>query len=117
MSNIVNVKVAYIRPEYKNLKEWMDDPQNVYIGRRGIVFIDGSRFPAHDSIWHNPFKLGKDGDREEVIEKYKNYITDRLISEPELREKLKELKGKNLGCWCNPEKCHGDVLADLISNI
>ena len=24
------------------------------------------------------------------------------------------MKGKNLGCWCNPEPCHGDVLLELI---
>lgn len=45
----------------KNLKEWMNDPNNVYIERRGIVFIDGKRFPEQDSPYANPFKVGKDG--------------------------------------------------------
>lgn len=43
--SVVNVKVAFIRPEYQNLKEWMQDNKNVYIGRKGIVFVDGKRFP------------------------------------------------------------------------
>lgn len=43
--SVVNVKVAFIRPEYQNLKEWMQDDKNVYIGRKGIVFVDGKRFP------------------------------------------------------------------------
>jgi len=24
------------------------------------------------------------------------------------------MKGKNLGCWCFPEPCHGNVLLELI---
>ena len=37
---VVNVKVSNIRPKYKHLKEWIQDSNNVYIGRKGIVFID-----------------------------------------------------------------------------
>jgi hypothetical protein len=59
--------------------------------------------------WGNPFKIGKDGNREEVIQKYRRY----LLGRPDLMESLKDLKGKTLGCWCKPEACHGDVLAEL----
>lgn len=31
--SVVNVKVGNIRPKYSNLREWMEDPTNVYIGR------------------------------------------------------------------------------------
>lgn len=65
-TSVSNVKVQYIRPKYKNLKEWMDDPTNEYIGRAGAVFIDGKRFPKKASIWANPFKVGKDGNSGEV---------------------------------------------------
>ena len=41
MSSVVNVKVAHIRPKYNDLEEWTKDPNNVYIGRAGIVFING----------------------------------------------------------------------------
>jgi hypothetical protein len=44
--SVVNCKVQYIRPKYNNLKEWMNDPNNIYIGRGGVVFIDKKRFPA-----------------------------------------------------------------------
>ena len=30
---------------------------------------------------------------------------------------LPELKGKVLGCWCAPEGCHGDVLAELADSL
>ena len=115
--SVVNVKVAYLRPKYPDLQAWTRDPQNVYVGRRGIVFVtnpDGSkqRFPPQDSPWHNPFKVGKDGTREEVVAKYRAYIIPR-IERGELD--LSILKGKNLGCWCAPELCHGHVLLDLIN--
>ena len=112
--SVVNCRVANIRPRYKNLKEWTSDPENVYIGRAGVVFIDGVRFPLQHSPFANPFKIDKDGTREEVITAYKIYMEDRLATEPELREQLVALKDKNLGCWCAPERCHGDVLLELI---
>ena len=72
---------------------------DIYIGR-------GSK-------WGNPFKIGQDGTREEVIEKYREWI----MSQPELLNSLHELKGKRLGCFCKPKKCHGDVLIDLLENL
>jgi hypothetical protein len=109
-TTIVNVRVAFIRPQYDNLQEWVNDPNNVYIGRKGVVFINGCRFPENDSIWANPFKIGRDGDRETVLQKYKEYITARVGP-----AELKKLAGKNLGCWCKPEPCHGDILIELIN--
>lgn len=73
-------------------------PYDVYIGR--------------PSKWGNPFTMGKDGTREEVIEKYKEWI----LTQHELLSQLIELKDKTLGCWCSPQACHGDVLARLVDN-
>lgn len=61
------------------------------------------------SKWGNPFTIGRDGTREQVIEKYHRWI----ITQPELLAALPELKGRVLGCWCKPKACHGDVLAEL----
>jgi len=113
--SVVNCKVKNIRPKYNNLKEWIDDTNNVYIGRQGVVFIDGKRFPPYSSNFANPCKIGKDGTREEVLIKYKNYITERLENDKSLMAELVSLKGKNLGCWCNPEMCHGNILLELIN--
>lgn len=61
----------------------------------------------------NPFIIGKHGNREEVIEKYKNY----LHSNAEYANMVyKELKDKNLSCWCKPDKCHGDVILEYIND-
>ena len=112
--SVVNCKVKYIRPKYNNLKEWTQDPNNVYIGRAGIVFIEGSRYPKQSSPFSNIYKVGKHGTREEVIQRYTKYIVDKLNNEPTLKHKLTKMKGKNLGCWCNPELCHGHILLKLI---
>jgi Domain of unknown function (DUF4326) len=110
MSSVQNVKVANIRPKYNNLKEWVEDEMNVYIGRRGIVFINGERFPKTDSKWHNPFKITAELSREESLRKYHVYITQKVES-GELD--LKELSNKALGCWCFPNTCHGDILLEM----
>lgn len=78
--------------EIVNLRK---EKYDVYIGR-------GSK-------WGNPFIIGKDGTRDEVIEKYTEYI----LKKPELMNSLQELRGKRLGCYCSPLRCHGDVLKTL----
>lgn len=124
-TTVSNVKVQYIRPKYNNLKEWTEDEQNVYIGRAGVVFVDGKRFPKHESKFANPFKIGRDGTRDKVLEKFTNHINDMLTKEPLLWNELMELKNKNLGCWCvdgtcvkeeTPAVCHGQILMNLIRN-
>ena len=46
-------------------------------------------------------------------------IRDRMKieKEPELKSKLILMKRKNLGCWCHPEYCHGDILLELINSL
>jgi hypothetical protein len=112
--SLVNCKVKNIRPKYNDLKEWMKDENNIYIGRAGVVFIENERFPKESSIFANPYKVGKDGTRDEVIKKYKKYIIEKIENDKTLRNELLALKGKNLGCWCFPELCHGNVLLQLI---
>lgn len=59
------------------------------------------------SPWGNPFELPADGDRDTVIANYERHY---LPFKPSLLDRLHELKGKALGCWCAPEPCHGDIL-------
>lgn len=70
------------------------------------------------SKWGNPFKIGRDGTREEVITKYKRWISASEMEEAaKLRLQLLELKDKTLGCWCAPQPCHGDVLMELVEGL
>ena len=62
-----------------------------------------------NSQWGNPYELGKDGDRDTVCESYMYYFKKKLS----LHQQLMDIKGKVLGCWCYPERCHGNYLIDL----
>jgi len=53
--------------------------------------------------------------REEAVAAYRTWIT--IGDGKHLLNDLFELKGKTLGCWCSPLKCHGDVLVDLVNQI
>ena len=66
-------------------------------------------YVGRPSKWGNPFKVGRDGTREEVVEKYQAW----LPFQSHLMDALPELTGKVLGCWCAPFPCHADVLAEL----
>jgi len=55
-------------------------------------------YVGRPSAWGNPFVIGKDGSRAEVIAKYEPW----LMSRPQLLSKLHELRGRNLVCWCAP---------------
>lgn len=69
------------------------------------------------SKWGNPFMLRPNSTPEErslVIEKYKLWLT----THPELIAAAKrELRGKDLLCWCAPLACHGDVLLRIANEI
>lgn len=57
----------------------------------------------------NPYRIGQDGSREQVIAAYERYLAGR----PDLLALIPGLRGKRLGCWCRPLPCHGDVLARM----
>lgn len=91
MTNVVNLK---------------NSPYDVFIGR--------------PSKWGNPFshREGTQAEfkvtsREEAINKYREWIK----TQPELIESLHELKGKTLGCYCKPKKCHGDIIASMVNQL
>ena len=82
-------------------------PNAVYVGRPGK--------------WGNPYRIGAPypGDdtiemsREVTIDLYKAYINfhSHLIEEAK-----KELKCKDLVCWCAPLPCHADVLLKIANS-
>jgi hypothetical protein len=82
-------------PKVLNKSKHGVPPGAVYIGR--------------PSIWGNPFVIGKDGNRDEVIAKFEAYIRGR----PDLLGQLNKLAGKDVVCWCAPARCHGHVLVEM----
>jgi len=68
-------------------------------------------FIGRPSKWGNPYVVGRDGSRTQVIQKYRAWV----VNQPQLMAALPELRDKILGCYCRPLACHGDVLVDLIA--
>lgn len=72
------------------------------------------RYIGRPSILGNPFVIGEDGDRDEVLQKFLDYFIDRLATDPEYREAVEAVKDEALGCFCAPERCHGDIIAEWL---
>lgn len=78
---------------------WEDNSDYVYIGR-------GTK-------WGNPFELGPDGSRKQVIAKHKDELLHGWLRD--LLDELEELRGKILVCHCKPALCHGDTYVELLN--
>lgn len=104
MTTVANFKD--VRDHWNAATQLWDDPRYVYIGRRN------GRYNLPASKWANPHKLEADTPthRNLVIQKYAS-ATRFKISGGELD--IDELRGKVLVCWCAPEACHGDWLAQM----
>jgi len=79
------------------------DSYDVYIGR--------------GTLWGNPYQMGKEGTRDEVIAKFAYDFERRFVKMPEkFDENIEKLRGKTLGCHCKPAACHGDVIANYLNS-
>ena len=81
----------------------LGDSYDIYIGR--------------GTLWGNPYQMGKEGTRDEVIAKFAYDFDKRYLKLPEkFDENIEKLRGKTLGCHCKPAACHGDVIANLLNS-
>ena len=69
------------------------------------------------SIFGNPFIIGTDGDCKQVVEKYREYFYKRILTDEYFRDRVLELKGKVLACWCSPLLCHGNIIIEYLNKI
>ncbi|MCK9434456.1 MAG: DUF4326 domain-containing protein [Candidatus Cloacimonetes bacterium] len=98
-----------------------------------VVHFKKSKFDVYigrPSIWGNPwsFKGGTIADfivdtREESIVNYEKWLkgtdfTDIFQDQrKQILKRLPSIKGKILGCWCYPRKCHGDILVKMADSL
>ncbi|EPM4295009.1 DUF4326 domain-containing protein [Vibrio parahaemolyticus] len=95
ITRVVNIKTD------KEFNGQVDTPNYSYIGR--------------GSYWGNPYSMHEENhSREEVIRKFKYDFDFEKFPNKDKKEVFK-LAGKRLGCFCKPEACHGDVLADYLN--
>ena len=81
---------------------WKKQANLCFRSERPAIYV------GRPSRWGNPFRIGRDGTREEVIRKFRDSLT-----EQDLIEIRHDLRGANLGCWCAPKACHADVLLEI----
>lgn len=83
---------------------------------RGDIYI-GRAVPRKGlkaSPWANPFVIGRDGTREEVIAKHERWV--RTSDDPcavWIRANIHLLRGHRIACHCFPDPCHGDTYVTM----
>jgi len=71
---------------------------------------DDAVYVGRGSPFGNPFKIGRDGNRLRVIQRFEAW----LKAQPELMERVAvELKDKDLVCHCAPRYCHAEILYEI----
>jgi len=103
MIEILNARTAKPLPE-----------DAIYIGRANPRFGRGSPLG-------NPFRVSSTLSQEEAVTKYRVWLNEHWRQPGPVREELLRLidlyrrDGRlQLICWCAPEACHGDVVAEFI---
>lgn len=96
-TRVINLKITKVSNKDAG------DSYDVYIGR--------------GTLWGNPYQMGKEGTRDEVIAKFAYDFEKRFLKLPEkFDENIEKLRGKTLGCHCKPAACHGDVIANYLNS-
>lgn len=72
------------------------------LNKRFDIITPNAVYCGRGSSYGNPYKIGRDGDRRTVCEKFETYILPNLD--------VSELHGKDLVCWCAPLRCHCDAI-------
>lgn len=112
-------------PEFTTVKSYLSEVIPVRYIQDKITFVSnkdkGDHFDTYigrGTLWGNPYAIGQDGDREEVIRKFAyDFNRGFLRGGEDFNEKLKALRGHTLGCHCKPYACHGDVLAEYLNKL
>ena len=67
----------------------------------------------------NPYRLQDGYSRRQSVDLFKRDFIDRVKTDQEFAEAVRELHGQRLGCWCQQldeedgDLCHGEVIADV----
>lgn len=85
------------RIQRKRTKGWRMPSEAVSVTRPGF--------------WGNPFMQPT---RQAAVDLYRTWLLGDTVSAKAHRNRLHELRGKDLACFCPPgEPCHADVLLEL----
>lgn len=89
---------------------------NDEIKYKNVKSTSSYEYIGRGSYWGNPYSMYTDGeDRDEVIRKFKYDFDYEKFPKKDKKEVYK-LSGKRLGCFCKPQNCHGDIIADFLNS-
>lgn len=89
------------------------DPYDLYIGKAAqIRDMAGNPTDLDRSEWANPFHMDEYHTREQALGLYYWHLI-----QSGLYQRTHELRDKVLGCWCQPQACHGHMLSFLSRGI
>ena len=107
----------------------LGDDTNALLGvsARPIIIVNkhhgkSGEYIGRGSPLGNPFVIGKDGSREQVIAKYRVWLNEQIMRKnPVVLDELNRLgnkaideKGLALQCFCYPKPCHGEVIKEKL---
>ncbi|MEH6626595.1 MAG: DUF4326 domain-containing protein [Motiliproteus sp.] len=105
-----NIKIRVVKISITRVVNIKRDEQFI-----GLESTKGYEYVGRGSYWGNPYSMYEEGeDRDEVIRKYK-YDFDYEKFPNKEKCQVYRLAGKRLGCFCKPQVCHADVLADFLN--
>ena len=116
LSKVLGVRFFYFPPNFMTkVVNIYKETSDVYIGRAG---------KGKDGYFGNPFRVGATcqacgeyhADGESTLACFKMYFEYRLEHDAEYRQRVMDLRGKILGCFCKPRDCHGDVMAKYLES-
>jgi hypothetical protein len=116
-------------PDYKEKEEivpltkvvniYIED-YDIYIGRegKGLSGYFGNNHPVYQvgKSWTECPICHCKHTREEAIAAFKKDFDIRIKNDPQFLFRVSELRGKRLGCFCKPLKCHGNVYKEWLDN-
>jgi len=91
--------------------------------RTKVVYEEYIGRNNNGSLLMNPFHIGRNGNRIQVIDLYKIYLRERYINSEKFRiylhtlAKIADLGILILKCHCKPRACHGDFIKEVLENI
>lgn len=107
----------------------LGDDTNALLGvsARPIIIVNkhhgkSGEYIGRGSPLGNPYVIGKDGSREQVIAKYRVWLNEQIMRKnPVVLDELNRLgnkaideKGLALQCFCYPKPCHGEVIKEKL---
>lgn len=121
---------AQVPQEPLEVVEQVEKPK--YNGPTTVVNLNNSAYDVYigrqrqglDGYFGNPIVRGKECcvcgethyDNQSIVACYRKGFYHEIERNKEFAERISQLKGKRLGCFCKPDHCHGDVIVEYLES-